>query len=162
MSMTDKIYHYVKGLPSKIVEDVRRSHPATLEKAVEAAHDATSNLGASIIVPCMSLPTAVAVSVPTQPLAIRPSVHADPTGPAPMDIGAVDSRLQWRRPGRRPQDDTPQQEGHGVNRNLPPFTQRERDVLMEFDGYFNCYTLHAGHTAANCPNRREVQRGQRT
>uniref|UniRef100_A0A0G4IFE4 Retrotransposon gag domain-containing protein n=1 Tax=Chromera velia CCMP2878 TaxID=1169474 RepID=A0A0G4IFE4_9ALVE len=91
MSMSDKVYQYEKGLSEDVQKEVKRKKPANLEAAVRAAFEALS------IVPHPSVSFAAAATHPrTLPSTEVPPVTVggghmthDPTGLAPMDIGAL-------------------------------------------------------------------------
>uniref|UniRef100_A0A0G4GX58 Uncharacterized protein n=1 Tax=Chromera velia CCMP2878 TaxID=1169474 RepID=A0A0G4GX58_9ALVE len=91
MSMSDKVYQYEKGLPKDVQREVKRKKPANLKVAVGAAFEALS------IVPHLSVSFAAAVThLKTLPSREAPPMTVggghmsyDPTGLAPMDIGAL-------------------------------------------------------------------------
>uniref|UniRef100_A0A0G4HPH8 Uncharacterized protein n=1 Tax=Chromera velia CCMP2878 TaxID=1169474 RepID=A0A0G4HPH8_9ALVE len=91
MSMSDKVYQYEKGLPEDIQKEVKRKKPANLETAVGAAFEVL------LIVPHPSVSFAAAANHPrtlssteVPPMTVGGGhMTHDPTGLAPMDIGAL-------------------------------------------------------------------------
>uniref|UniRef100_A0A0G4HE45 Uncharacterized protein n=1 Tax=Chromera velia CCMP2878 TaxID=1169474 RepID=A0A0G4HE45_9ALVE len=76
-----------------------------------------------------------------------------------MDIGALNQQPSWRQPGRRPTSPARGLRGGSQGNRFPDLTREERGVLIKFHGCFECRRLHADHTAANCPEKRQKAKG---
>uniref|UniRef100_A0A0G4H434 Uncharacterized protein n=1 Tax=Chromera velia CCMP2878 TaxID=1169474 RepID=A0A0G4H434_9ALVE len=91
MSMSDKVYQYEKGLPEDVQKEVKRKKPANLEAAVGAAFEAlliVSHPSVSFAAAATHPKILSSTEAPPETVGGGHMTH-DPTGPAPMDIGAL-------------------------------------------------------------------------